>query len=45
MGQRDCDVGEDVLTVDDGGEGVDGSEAQNQPISVQTFITELCKFW
>lgn len=46
MGQRDCDVGEVVLTVDDGGECVDGSEAQNQPISVvQRFLTELCKFW
>ena len=34
------------MTADDGGEGVDGSEAQNQPISVvQTFVTELCKFW
>ena len=39
MGQRDWDAGEDVLTVDDGGD--DGSEVQNQPISVPTFVTAV----
>jgi hypothetical protein len=41
MGQRDWDAGEDALTVDDGGDDVDRSEAQNQPISVPTFVTAV----
>ena len=40
-GQRDCDADEDVLIVDTGGEGVDGSEAQNQPIVVQAFLANF----